>query len=116
MSRLLSQVDHIIHATNDVDSSSDHFEELLGVRADPGGRHPAWGTRNALIALGDSTYLEIFGPDPEKSPEQGRPFDLDRLHSPKLVTWTAVATDLDQLVKRARRRGIDLGNVLPRSR
>lgn len=116
MSSLLSRVDHIIYATSDVESTCDDFARSLGVRADRGGHHPAWGTRNALIALGDSIYLEIFGPDPAQSGEHARPFGLDRLRSPKLATWTAVAPNLDVLVKQAGSRGIDLGNVLSRSR
>ena len=36
-----------------------------GVRATPGGQHPGEGTRNALIALGPATYLEIGTRSPD---------------------------------------------------
>lgn len=116
MSSLLSRVDHIIYATADVESTCEAFARSLGVRADPGGRHAAWGTRNALIALGDSTYIEIFGPDLAQSGERERPFGLDRNHPSRLATWSAAAPDLRALGKKAKSRGVDLGEVQTRSR
>jgi hypothetical protein len=116
MSPLISRVDHIILATPDVESTSEDLAQTLGVRADRGGRHPAWGTQNALIALGDSIYLEIFGPDPAHGAHHPRPFDLDQLHSPRLATWSAAASDLEEVVSRAKSLGIDLGSVQARSR
>jgi hypothetical protein len=114
---LISTVDHIVYATPDLDATTAQLEKTLGVRAVAGGRHPAWATRNALIALGDRAYLEIFGPDPSQSPpDEPRPFGLDSLTAPRLATWAAKATDLDRLVGQAMRDGIDLGEVLSRSR
>jgi hypothetical protein len=86
------------------------------VRADRGGHHPAWGTQNALIALGDTIYLEVFGPDPAQSGARSRPFGVDELQSPRLATWSATAPDLEELVRHARSLGIDLGRVQARSR
>jgi hypothetical protein len=118
MRTFLSCVDHLVFTTPDVEATSNDMARVLGVRADPGGRHAAWGTRNALIALGDAIYLEIFGPDPAATAPGARlrPFEVDRLRQAKLVTWAATAPDLEAVVTRAREQGIDLGSVQSRGR
>jgi glyoxalase-like protein len=111
-------VDHLLYATPDVDRTVDDLEQLFGVRAAEGGRHPAWATRNALLSLGPRTYLEIFGPD-EKAlePPQPRPFGIDDgLERARLATWIAPHADLGRLVHAAAGHHIDLGAVESRSR
>jgi hypothetical protein len=111
------QVDHLVYITPDVDATVDEFERRFGVRAAPGGRHPAWATRNALLSLGPRTYLEILGIDEEAlEPPQPRPFGLDALEEGRLVTWAAPYADLDHLVHEAERHKVDLGAVEARSR
>jgi hypothetical protein len=91
----------------------DTIEKLTGVRASPGGQHPGYGTRNALIALGPSTYLEIIGPDPEQPRPTGpRRFGIDDLKEPRLFTWVAKGTDLEALAANAAQHGINLGAVI----
>jgi hypothetical protein len=114
---LLARVDHLVYAACDLDQGVADIEHLLGVRATPGGRHPTWGTRNALVALGPRCYLEIIAPDPDRSPGAGvRPFGLNGLGPPRLAGWAANATGLEQLRAAAVRLGITLGNVLSGSR
>jgi hypothetical protein len=111
--RWLAQVDHLIYGTPDLESTVDELERRLGVRAAEGGRHPGQGTRNALISLGEAVYLEIMAPDPEQPPpDRPRWLGLDRVETPRLVGWAAVAGDLDALVRGANRRGIRLGETL----
>jgi hypothetical protein len=108
----LAKVDHLVYATPDLAAAIKQVERLFGVSAVSGGQHPGWGTRNALIGLGDNTYLEIIGPDPNQ-PKPGRPrrFGIDELKAPRLVTWAAKGTDLEAIVKNAKSRGLDLGQV-----
>jgi hypothetical protein len=114
---LLSKVDHLVYAAPDLEMGIKRLEDLLGVRATPGGQHPGLGTRNALIALGPSTYIEIIGPDPDQPRPVGpRRFGIDDLEAPRLVGWVAKGIELEQLVIRARRSGVALGNVISGSR
>ncbi len=114
---LLARLDHLVYATPDLVVGIAAIEKLLGVRATPGGQHPGLGTRNALIALGPSSYLEIIGPDPEQ-PKPAGPlrFGIDDLEAPRIVTWVAKGTDLERVAQAAAERGVKLGSVIPGSR
>lgn len=114
---LLARLDHLVYATPDLGVGIAAIEKLLGVRATPGGQHPGLGTRNALVALGPSSYLEIIGPDPEQ-PKPAGPlrFGIDDLKGPRIVTWVAKGSDLEQVAKSAAERGVTLGPVIPGSR
>ena len=114
---LLRSIDHLVYATPDLQTGVTQVEALLGVRATPGGQHPGEGTRNAIVALGPTSYLEIIGPDPDQpQPLQPRKFEIDDLKAPRLVTWAAKGTNLTALVANARRRGVLVGDVIPGSR
>ncbi len=113
----MSRVDHLVYATPHLVSTVDELEKRLGVRATLGGQHPRQGTRNAVLALGPTTYLEILGPDPEQpEPDQPRWLGIDDLTAPRLVAWAAKESDLTSLVADARQKGIELGGVLSGSR
>ncbi len=116
-SRAVVSVDHLVYATPDVAATIDSIERLFGVRPVAGGRHPAWGTHNALLALGKRTYLEIIGPhSDEPETRRPRPFGLDDLEVPRLATWVAPGEHLEAVVRRAMELGIDLGSVQSRNR
>lgn len=93
------------------------IESKLGVRPAAGGRHPDWGTRNALLPLPGGAYLEIIGPDGSR-PSGPLPslFGIAALTSPRLVTWAAKGSRLAELAARARASGLDLGDVRSGSR
>jgi hypothetical protein len=115
--RRLDRVDHLVYATPDLRAGIDAIEKLLGVPATPGGAHPGRGTRNALVALGPATYLEIIGPDPDQpAPPHPRSFGIDALKQPRLAAWAVKGTELEQLHDQAARQGVQLGDVLSGSR
>ncbi len=114
---VLTQVDHLVYTVPNVQAGIESAEELFGVKATPGGQHPGLGTRNALIALGPQSYLEIIGPDPEQPKPAGpRRFGIDDLKAPHLMTWVAKGKSLDKFDADAKAHGIDLGAVIPGSR
>jgi len=52
------RLDHLIHAVADRDAAAAALRDATGLAALPGGAHPAWGTRNAIVPLGGA-YLEL---------------------------------------------------------
>ena len=105
-------LDHLVYATPDVDATIEGLELRLGVRATPGGSHPGFGTRNAIIGLGPGSYLEILGPDLEQTGPVTSPLvDLGALEAPRLVTWACRADRLSERVAAARAAGYDPGEV-----
>ena len=114
---LLGRIDHLVYATPDLAVGIDTAEQLFGVRATPGGQHPGEGTRNALIALGPTSYFEIIGPDPEQpKPARPRRFGIDEIKAPRLTTWVAKGADLEKFVSDSAAHGVKLGAVIPGSR
>ena len=110
---VLMTIDHVVYATPDIQRSVDDLERRLGVRASPGGSHTGAGTRNALLALGPTTYLEIVGPDLDQpEPAQPRPFGIDTLKSPKFVGWSIRSSQLDVVRAAAAKNGVALGEVM----
>jgi hypothetical protein len=93
----------------------DQAAVALGVRPALGGRHPQWGTWNALLSLGDGVYLEWVAQDPAVARDGGGPatvFGVDQVQVPRLMTWCARDEALERTAARARSEGIDLGPVL----
>ncbi len=110
-------IDHLVYATVHLAQTVDELNSRFGITLTPGGQHVGLGTRNFLADLGDNRYLEVIGPDPDQpTPDQPRPFGIDDLAEPRLVTWAARVTDLDEAVRRARAAGYDPGPVVSMSR
>ncbi len=103
-----ARLDHLVYATPDVDRTVEEIADRFGVRAAAGGRHPGLGTRNALLALGPDSYLEIIGPDGESPPAW---FGIAALRAPRLVTWAVKDEDLELRASEAARAGLPLGPV-----
>lgn len=110
-------IDHLVYATPDLQSTVADLERRLGVGATVGGRHPQWGTHNAILSLGSGTYLEILAPDPGRSATiVPTIFGIDALAAPRLVAWAAKAQNLEARVAAAARRGVLLGAISEASR
>ena len=115
-----SELDHLVVASADLDEGVDWIERRLGVRPQPGGKHVAMGTHNALLKLGPRAYLEVIAIDPAgEPPARPRWFALDepamqsRLAAgPALVTWVLRCESLANACARVP----DLGEILSMSR
>jgi hypothetical protein len=111
-SALLTRVDHLVYATPDLQIGIDAIEKQLGVKATVGGQHPGLGTRNALAALGPTSYLEIIGPDPAQAKPPGpRRFGIDELKAPRIVRWVVQSSELAAVAEKAAKAGVTLGPI-----
>lgn len=52
------RLDHLIYAVADLEAAAAALRASTGLAALPGGEHPAWGTRNAIVPLGGA-YVEL---------------------------------------------------------
>ena len=111
------QLDHLVLAGPDLAEAVAWFAELTGVDPAAGGSHVGLGTANYLVGLGAAAYLEIIGPDPEQpAPEQPRPFGIDDLVAPRVVSWAVRVSDIAAVVAASRRAGYDPGDPIAMSR
>jgi hypothetical protein len=114
-------IDHLVVAAATLAQGCDYVESGLGVRPQPGGRHVAMGTHNALLRIGRRLYLEVMAIDPQgEAPSRARWFDLDEprmratlAEGPRLIHYAARTDDIEALAARSTE---DLGEILPMSR
>ncbi|MEO5701286.1 MAG: VOC family protein [Casimicrobiaceae bacterium] len=99
----------------------DYVATLTGAVPQPGGKHVAMGTHNALLKLGHKFYLEIIAIDPQgTTPKRPRWFGLDGvalqaevMEQPRLIHWVARTSDIGAA---ALASGVELGPVHPMER
>jgi hypothetical protein len=114
---LPSGVDHLVYGAPELEAGMAEMERLLGVCPVPGGRHPDFGTHNALLGLGPETYLEVIAPDPSlPPPARGVLFGADALEAPRLVAWALRVEAIEERAADAAARGLSLGAVQSGSR
>jgi hypothetical protein len=110
-------LDHLVYAGPNLEEAVARVAELTGVTPVRGGSHVGFGTANHLADLGAGAYLEVVGPDPDQSEHIGpRPFGIDQLTAPALVTWAARVDGIDEAIADARERGYDPGDAFEMSR
>ena len=111
-------IDHLVYGVRDLQQAVEDIAQRIGVTPSEGGRHVGRGTRNYLLALSPTSYLEIIGLDPENpvAEDQPVPFGIDRLTADRLITWAIHPHDIDHALVAARRHGADHGKLHPMSR
>lgn len=117
MTNLPPGLDHLIFTAPTLEQGMDEIEKRLGIRPVKGGRHPDFGTHNALLSLGESTYLEVMAPDPDlQVPTKGVLFKNVYQQPPRLTTWVYRYSNLQEWVVRAQISELSIGDVKPGSR
>jgi hypothetical protein len=110
-----AQLDHLVVGIRSLPEGIAQFEQLTGVTAGVGGKHPGRGTENALISLGDGTYLEILAPQPGAtlSPQDQTLLGLDRL---TIIDWAVSVPEVDGAMAALRSAGFAASPAQPGAR
>ena len=101
----LISLDHVILAVNDLESSAARFRQRFGLASLPGGRHPAWGTANRIVPLGQ-TYLELMGIGDDAAAQRsplGRRVSATSAGGDAWLSWVL---RVDDVVPEAQRLGL----------
>jgi len=96
------KLDHVLIAVSDLGAAGREIEMRHGLASIEGGRHPAWGTANRIVPLGDS-YLELVAVvDPVKA--AGSPFGRwvasGVSSTPRPLGWAVRTSHLDEVARR----------------
>jgi hypothetical protein len=110
-----AHVDHLILGVRDLDEGIRRFEERTGVRPTVGGEHPGRGTRNALVSLGPSLYVEIMAPQ-VNAPDSGIVAELRQRADLSPFGWAVFVPDVEAARQRLVAAGLGLSEVFPGSR
>jgi hypothetical protein len=100
------RVDHLVWYCADLNQGRRFFSECLDAAPAYGGIHPGEGTRNALVSLGEQSYVEILGRDPEQ-PETSLENEERGLRGAGLYHWAAGGSDLAAVAARAAAAGLE---------
>ena len=84
------KLDHITIVAKTLEIGITHVRAQLGIDVPVGGNHPAMGTHNCLMKIGNGEFLEIIAINPDAElPNHPRWFGLDQplCQNAALATW-----------------------------
>lgn len=113
----MTNIDHIVFACTELSEGCAHIEEMFGVKPQFGGVHHGRGTHNALLGLGESTYLEIVAPDPSQAQNENLPWMPTTTYNHlSVIGWAAKSDNLERTISLAENSQTCLGQVESGSR
>jgi hypothetical protein len=115
-SELEPMLDHVVYAGPSLDRLIEEISDRTGVRPTHGGAHDGLGTHNALLALGQSRYLELLAPIPGGEERSAFARVIAGLSASKLYMWAVRVMDVEQFVARGEGAGLAMGNAVEMSR
>lgn len=113
---IATALDHLLVAAPDLTAGCTFLYDVLGVRPFYGGVHPGQGTRNAILALADSTYLELIAPDPNQTCSSPILEAIKLFTAPALAWWVVRCTDLEGAARKLASAGVETSPIMAGSR
>jgi hypothetical protein len=105
-------LDHLVYAAPSLTAAMIDIEARLGVRPASGGTHIGGLTHNALLSLGEGSYLELIAPVRHAELAAGLPFGLEAITEPRLIAWAVSVDDIEERVASTKKRGYDPGAIV----
>lgn len=100
---MISGIDHIVILVDDLDEAMQQYENL-GFVVEPGGRHPKY-THNALISIGDGSYIELISFYELDGADAHRWFKYREVNG-GLIDYAVLTDDLEAEMERVEGSGI----------
>ena len=94
-----------MYAVPDLENSMAEIASITGIVPSDGGVHPGNGTRNALLGLSNSSYLEIIGPDKKQNLENTLGELLVSKNTSGIRAWAVAVSDLASVADVAQELG-----------
>lgn len=105
-------LDHIVYCVQDLESSIEHISDTLGIAPRFGGFHKTKGTKNALLDLGDETYLELLAIDEgNHNVSVPRWMGIDLISTPRITRWAVKSNSLLRDIVRLKSVAPQLGEI-----
>jgi glyoxalase-like protein len=109
-------LDHLVLGISDLSVGIDILEKRAGVKPVLGGIHPDRGTHNALLSLGEDTYLEIVAPNPQAEHLDPMVAGLTSMKTLTPMRWIVRTDDAERTVEKLRTAGYSVMDPRPGSR
>jgi catechol 2,3-dioxygenase-like lactoylglutathione lyase family enzyme len=100
---MISGIDHVVILVEDLDKAIEQYENL-GFVVEPGGKHPRY-THNALVAIGDGSYIELISFYELDGADAHRWFKY-RASNGGLIDYAVLTDDLEAELERLNNLGI----------
>ena len=111
------KIDHLVYCVPDLQKGMDEIEKQFGVAPVYGGQHLTQGTHNALLNLGEGSYLELLAIDPKNdSISDPRWMGIDLMKKSKMTRWAIKSVDFEQEISILKKANFELGKALTGSR
>lgn len=109
---MITGIDHIVVVVGSLKDAIANYSRL-GFTVIPGGSHAAYGSRNALIAFADGSYIELIA---FENPTLQHPWAEKLAKGGGLIDFCFQTSDLRADVDAYRRAGVEISDPSPLTR